>query len=154
MRKKELISKNLELFEQTEALRAQIAERDKKIGELERRLNAAKKEKTEEPAHTVPLKRLEEKLTGNTVYGKDIEYASEVIGKLVLESATGCNRLTSGGDGHRELVNLLLGKTEVAKAEILSAVCENVSFEAKKEKIDSVASQALDYFASVLAQLN
>ena len=154
MRKKKLIPLKLGLLDQIEALRKQIAEKDKRIGELESKLTALKKEKKEETAHTVPLKRLEEKVTGNTVYGKDIEYASEVIGKLVLESATGCNRLTSGGDQHRELVNLLLGKTEVAKAEILSVVSENGSFEAKKEKIDSVSAEALDYFASILAQLN
>ena len=137
MRKKKLIAQNLELFDQIESLRAAVAEKDKKIGELESRINALKSQpKAEVAPRDVPLKRLEEKVTGNTVYGRDIEYASEVIGKLVIESASGSNRLTSGGSTeHRELVNLLLGKTEVAKAEILSVVSENISFEEKKEKI-------------------
>ena len=156
MRKKQLISQNLNLFDQIEALRAQIAEKDKRINGLENELSRLRSEKREESAaHTVPLKRLEEKVTGNTVYGKDIEYASQVIGKLVLESATGSNRLTmGGGNEHRELVNLLLGKTEVAKAEILSVVSESIPFEEKQEKIDSIAAEALDYFASISAQLN
>ncbi|MBO4734338.1 MAG: hypothetical protein J5662_07670, partial [Clostridia bacterium] len=62
---------------------------------------------------------------------------------------------TAGGNTeHRELVNLLLGKTEVAKAEILAIVSEGGDFEAKKEKIDAVKEETLDYFSSVLGQVN
>ena len=72
-----------------------------------------------------------------------------------MESANGSNSLTNGGNTeHRELVNLLLGKTEVAKAEILAVVNGEGSFEDKKIKIDAVADETLDYFSSVLAQVN
>ena len=72
-----------------------------------------------------------------------------------MESASGSNMLTVDGNAdNRELVNLLLGKTEVAKAEILSVVSQNIGLEEKKIKIDSIADEALDYFKSILAQLS
>lgn len=156
MRKKELIAQNLSLFGQLEALRGESSSKDRKIRELESIIEQLKKEpvnKLTEP--TAPLKRLEEKVIGQSKLDPTIEYASAVIGKLVMESANGSNSLTYGGNKeHRELVNLLLGKTEVAKAEILAVVNGEGSFEDKKLKIDAVADETLDYFSSVLAQVN
>lgn len=155
MRKRELIAQNFSLFEQLESLRADNAAKDKKIAELEEKVKELTRETDKSSHTTLPLKRLEEKVTNNFKLNPDIEYASEVIGKLVLESANSSNMLTTDGNTeHRELVNLLLGKTEVAKAEILSIVSENIDFDGKKKKIDDVADEAIDYFGSILAQLN
>ncbi len=156
MRKKALIAQNLSMFEQLETLRADVAVKDKRIKELEKEVDELKAAKTEEkPQTTLPFKRLEEKVTGNSRLKPDFEYASEVIGKLVLDSASKSNVLTSGGNADNlELVNLLLGKTEVAKAEILSVVSQDGELSYKKEKIDNIADEALDYFSSILAQLN
>ena len=158
MRKKQLLAQNMTLFEQLENLRGQNALKDKKIKELEERINALSEKLAEaqpaEPA-TEPFKRLEERVANNKKLQPDFEYASEVIGNLVLESANGSNALTAGGNaGHRELVNLLLGKTEVAKAEILAIVTGEDDLEAKKAKIDAIRDEALDYFQSVLAQVD
>ncbi len=156
MRKKALIAQNLSLFEQLETLRADVAVKEKRIKELEREIGELKAVKTEEKAQpTLPLKRLEEKVVSNSRLKPDFEYASEVIGKLVLDSASKSNALTTGGNAdNRELVNLLLGKTEVAKAEILSVVSEEGELADKKYKIDNIAAEALDYFGRILAQLN
>lgn len=156
MRKKELIAQNLSLFGQLEALRGESALKDRKIKELESVVEQLKKEDSNKKTEsTAPLKKLEEKVIGQSKLDPIIEYASGVIGKLVMESANGSNYLTNGGNTeHRELVNLLLGKTEVAKAEILAVVNGEGSFEDKKIKIDDVSDETLDYFSSVLAQVN
>ena len=156
MRKKALIEQNLSLFKQVEELRGECALKDKKISELEKKINAqAAKPAPAETEPDTPLKKLEEKVTNISKLKPDVEYASEAIGKLVLESAIGSNTLTAGGNTeHRELVNLLLGKTEVAKAEILGVLSEDIEIDDKKAKIDALRDEALDYFASVLAQVN
>lgn len=156
MRKKAIIAQNLELFEQIEKLRGECVDKDKKIEALEAKINALK-DKGDVPHEVAdtPLKKLEQKVVNTAKYGPDVEYASEVIGKLVLESANGSNMLTSGGNTeNRELVNLLLGKTEVAKAEILAVVSSGGDFEEKKAKVDAIKDETLDYFSSVLAQIN
>lgn len=159
MRKKVLIDQNLSLFEQLETLRADVAVKDKRIKELEDTVSELKaremKETNDKPQTTLPFKRLEEKVTNNLRLKPDFEYASDVIGKLVLDSASKSNSLTADGNTqNRELVNLLLGKTEVAKAEILSVVSEEGELAYKKEKIDNIADEALDYFSSIAAQIN
>ena len=53
----------------------------------------------------------------------------------------------------KELVNLILGKTEIAKAEILSAIDNDDSFEVKCAKIDQIAAVTKEYFESILAQI-
>lgn len=155
MRKKAIMAQNLSLFEQLEKLRGECELKDKKIKALEEKLKEAQNacRKPPKPADT-PLKKLEEKVVISANIKPDVEYASEVIGKLVLESANGSNVLTSGGNAdNRELVNLLLGKTEVAKAEILEIISGQGGFDEKKSKIDAVRDETLDYFSSVLGQL-
>lgn len=155
MRKKALIAQNLELFEQLEKLRAEISAKDKKIEELKDEISELKQKSAEKKAEpTLPLKKLEEKVISNSRLNPDVDYASDVIGELVLEAASGSNKLTANGDNsNRELVNLILGKTEVAKAEILSVVSEDTDFESKKQKIEVIKAETLDYFKSILAQL-
>lgn len=156
MRKKALIEQNLTLFRQLETLRGENAANMKKIHDLQETIEQLKQAKvTEKPEESSPLKKLHDKVIENSKLNPAVEYAAEVIGKLVMESANGSNKLTAGGNTeHRELVNLLLGKTEVAKAEILEIVSGDFAFEVKKEKIDDVAENAIDYFNSILAQLN
>ncbi len=81
------------------------------------------------------------------------QYGAEIIGKIVVAAAQNSNTLTAGGETkYRELVNLILGKTEVAKADILSAVNSETTFEIKKNIIDDVYESTLEYFESVMAQ--
>ena len=154
MRKKQLVAQNLTLFERVEALNGEIADKNKKIRELETKIKELEDSVKNPVVTTEPLKKLEEKVVRNASLKPDVEYGSKVIGKLVMESANASNSLTAGGNtANRELVNLLLGKTEVAKAEILSIVSAEDDLEIKKEKIDSVKEEALDYFSSILAQI-
>lgn len=84
----------------------------------------------------------------------DVDYGASVIGKIVVSAANYSNRLTVGGETkYRELVNLILGRTEVAKADILSAVTSDNGFDTKKAAIDLIYEQTCEYFESVMAQL-
>ncbi|MBO4693711.1 MAG: hypothetical protein J5659_04910 [Clostridia bacterium] len=155
MRKKALVEQNLSLFEQLESLRGEAVKKDEKIADLQKKIEELSEQAKNDIDVTLPLKKLEEKVISNSKLSGDIEYGSEAIGKIVLESATRGSELTADGNqNNRELINLLLGKTEVAKAEILSVVSEQSELDVKKEKIDAIVKEALDYFGSIMAQLN
>lgn len=157
MKKSEMLKQNTELFDRLTdaefkitALKKQIAERDGVISELKNeierlnsRLNA-----------TQPLKDLEAKVVNQAAVSPEVDYGAAVIGKTVLSAAKYCNFLTEAGEPQaaKELVNLILGRTEVAKAEILKIVSSEEDFEIKKQKIDGCFDSAAEYFESVMAQ--
>lgn len=157
MRKSEMLKQNTELFDRLTdaelkitALKKEIAERDGRITELKseiERLNA-KLNATE------PLKTLEAKVVRQAEVSPEVDYGASVIGKTVLLAAKYCNMLTTEGEPEteKELVNLILGRTEVAKAEILKITSSEDSFEDKKQKIDGCFDSAAEYFESVMAQ--
>ena len=106
------------------------------------------------PVSAMQITKLVDDVENDISQMEEKEIPSDVIGELVLEAASGSNKLTANGDNsNRELVNLILGKTEVAKAEILSVVSEDTDFESKKQKIEVIKAETLDYFKSILAQL-
>ncbi len=160
MRKKKLIEQNLALFEDLQKTRHEISELKKQleksvdeISTLKSQINKAEEIKAE-PTVTEPMRRLEEKVITNAKLKPDMEYGAIVIGKIVVSAAEYSNKLTVGGDdSKKELVNLILGKTEIAKAEILSVIESNDSFEIKCTKIDQIADVTKEYFESVLAQI-
>lgn len=83
-----------------------------------------------------------------------IEYGSQTIGKIVVSAARYSNLLTAGGETkYKELLNLILGRTEVAKSEILDITVCDAETSVKKHMIDDVYEQALEYFESVMAQI-
>lgn len=156
MRKKKLLIQNTALFEQLQnanlsvtRLKREIAERDAEIARLKKQLDTA--EKGKEPT---PLQNLEQKVTAHTSVADDFDYGAEIIGKIVVEAARLSNKLTGvdAGTNAKELVNLILGRTEVAKSEILNIVSTNVDFEAKRKAIDEQYNMAIEYFSSVMAQ--
>lgn len=81
-------------------------------------------------------------------------FGAQIIGKIVLKAATHCNSLSADFEPAyaKELINLILGRTEVAKAEILSIVSSEADMEIKKSMILSEQNACEDYFLSVLAQ--
>ncbi len=160
MRKKKLIEQNLSLFEQLQKTQGEIIELKRmlnksteEISDLKAKLSDAKvEEKT--PTVTEPMRRLEEKVIANATLKPDMEYGALVIGKIVVAAAEYSNKLTIGGDeSKKELVNLILGKTEVAKSEILTIVESEDSFDVKCAKIDQILAVSKEYFQSVIAQI-
>ncbi len=83
-----------------------------------------------------------------------ISLGSKIIGKIVLSSAEYCNRLTDVGaaSNAKELVNLILGRTEVAKAEILRLSALELDNETMLSAMERELNEAEDYFKSVMAQ--
>ncbi len=164
MRKKKLIEQNLALFENLQKTKLQVNELQEilnknaeEIKNLKAQL-AVQKEQLQQPPKqppvTEPMRKLEEKILLNATLKPDVEYGAKVIGKLVISAAEYSNRLSIGGDETRkELINLILGKTEMTKAEILSVVEDADSLEAKYAKMDQIAASTDEYFKSVIAQI-
>ena len=160
MKKKKLIEQNLMLFENLQKTQRELCELKKVIERDTEEIKNLKSqlEKVNEPvaAPTIvtPMQRLEEKMISNATLKPDMEYGSKIIGKIVVSAAEYSNKLTSGGDStHKELINLILGKTEIAKAEILSVIETDDPLDIKCLKIDQVAASANEYFESVAAQI-
>ncbi len=157
MRKKLLLEQNTQLFDKVERAEELISELKKQIAEQKDIINEQKNEIERLNASlnaTEPLKNLESKVIKQASLTPEVDYGSAVIGKTVVEAAKYCNSLTADGenDNAKELVNLILGRTEVAKAEILKIVSLEEDFEAKKQKIDEQYDNAIDYFKSIMAQ--
>ena len=152
VRKKKLIEQNLTLFENLQKTQLELNELKRilnknadEISSLKPQLEKANEPKAETTV-TEPLRRLEEKVITNATLKPDVEYGAKVIGSIVVAAAEYSNKLTVGGDdSKKELVNLILGKTEIAKAEILSVIQTDDSFDVKCTKMDQIAAVAKEY---------
>lgn len=144
VKNQQLLAENQKLQREVESLEAEIKKLREETEKLTAKLNA-----------TAPLRALEDKITSRAAVSKETEYGAAVIGKIVVKAAKCCNALTAdtGGETVKELVNLILGRTEVAKAEILKAISADGSFEDKKAAIDSQQKSSEDYFDSIMAQI-
>ena len=155
MRKKLLLEQNIQLFDRLTAAEGEIKRLKNELEEEKRRAAALKEENarlTENKGSTAaPLKILESKVIKQAGITPDTEYGAAVIGKTVVAAAKCCERLKTR-DNAKELINLILGRTEVAKAEILNIVTADTADEEKRRLIDEQFAAAEDYFASVTAQ--
>ena len=154
MRKKLLLEQNIQLFDRLTAAESEIKRLKKELEEEKRRTAALKEENarlTENRGSTAaPLKILESKVIKQAGITPDTDYGAAVIGKTVV-AAKYCEQLKTR-DNAKELINLILGRTEVAKAEILNIVTTDNDDEEKRRLIDEQLALAEDYFASVTAQ--
>lgn len=84
----------------------------------------------------------------------DMSYGAGIIGRIVYNSTKHCNSLTAtpANPQAKELINLILGRTEVAKSEILRIVSSDTDSEAKRTAMQNELFEAEDYFKSVMAQ--
>lgn len=159
MRKKKLIEQNLSLFDELQKTQTELIELKKQLNKSNDEIKVLKAlvdEKEIKPQENVtePMHRLEERVIFNASLKPDMEYGSIIIGKIVVSAAEYSNKLTMGGnDSNKELVNLILGKTELAKAEILSVIETADSFELKSAKMDQILAVTNEYFESVIAQI-
>ena len=82
------------------------------------------------------------------------EYAVKVIGKIVTESVkVNCVLASSKNENKKELINLILGRTEVAKEEIYAILATDLNEDLLKTSIDKECAETLDYFQGVLGQI-
>ncbi|MBO7217347.1 MAG: VanZ family protein [Clostridia bacterium] len=174
---KDLTAENTELSNKLEALAAQIKTCDQKaeqnsnpIKEVAPKIETKEPVKSEEPADGFTVKVLEDidfdnvkEIPVTEVIDKPepilsddaLEYGANVIGKITVESAKFCDKITSkGGNNTRELLGLIMGKSEVCKNDILSIAMSDAENENKLQLIDAQYNEALDYFKSVVEQNN
>ena len=144
-----LKKKNSDLNIQLEELRSRICELE------EEQVSKEIVEKTEESAAFEEKKALpQSEEPKEPTLSVEIELGAEIIGKIVLSSAEYCNRLTEIGaaPNAKELVNLILGRTEVAKGEILRLSQSELDGEEMLAAMEREYNEAEDYFKSVMAQ--
>lgn len=160
LRKKDLLLQNEALFDKLNKAQAENHSLKKQVAQLSKEIEELKVKSAEatEPENKVqedtPLKHIEEKVVVKEL-NADFDYASKVIGEIVVSSASYSNQLTADGNtAYKELVNLILGRCEIAKGEILAAVCSECDNATKIQLINSVKSEAEEYFLSVMAQRN
>lgn len=163
MRKKDLLSQNISLFDKLQRLqielnrlKTELDAKNDRIAELEKQLEFdefyAEEPFSVEINDVFDEPDLKEEI--NTIEIDDAtDYGARTIGKIVVSASEHCNTLTvSAKPNCRELINLIMGKTELAKSEILDAVNTELSFEDKCKIIDSVYENTLEYFDGVMAQ--
>ncbi len=157
MSKKKLYSLNEELFQKSQKYMALYEEQKEENSRLLEEINRLKDEismLTTKVEQSKPLESLEKKLKTQAKLSEEAKFGASAIGKIVVKAATCCNTLTAANDGFdpKELVNLILGRTEVAKAEILKAVESDMLLDGKLNLIETVKQSAMDYIDSVMAQ--
>ncbi|MBQ5911463.1 MAG: hypothetical protein IIW94_05595 [Clostridia bacterium] len=177
MKKKQLIEKMVELIDTINSLQHQLNEVKTENKELKEKLvlleqqpentKMAVPEPVKTEGFTVDTEALDSAATAevaeempaievNDVKLADstVEYGSVIIGKIVVESVKYANLIgESNSENKKELLNLIMGKAEVAKAEIFAITESEATDEVKKELIDAQYAEALDYFKSAYGQI-
>lgn len=149
MRKKDLYDANQKIMAQLQAVKAELedlrSENERLLLQLKQLKEASLNENTE---------RQEAEKKAQLAFKEDFLYASKTIGKIVVSAAKCCNKLSLPPNTvqNKELINLILGRTEVAKAQILKVLNSESPFEDKKILIDNELLTAEDYFNGIMAQ--
>ena len=145
----ELNSNAINFAKEIEALKAEISE----LKKIATPVDMAPVEADAEKKETVSQIEETKNALDEIVLPDDFTYASDVIGNIVIKAAGFINQLTASDNSNKkELVNLILGRTEISKSEILSIVSSEVSFDSKKELINTQYEEALEYFKSIMEQ--
>ncbi len=180
MRKKDLINKMVELIEAMNKLQQQLNLVKTENKELRGRVTAleakAKEPVEAQPSPTIILEKSKGFSVDETVFEEPetpeveetpeikvnaveledsvVEYAAIAIGKVVQESIKYANLISaSTSPDKKEVLNLIMGRAEVAKAEIFAITEGLLSEQNKKELIDAQCAETLDYFKSAYAQI-
>ena len=83
-----------------------------------------------------------------------MEYGAKIIGNIIVESAKYTDMITANPcENTKDLINLIMGKSEICKSEILTIALGELDYQTKCDLMDSQLTDALDYFKSVLAQI-
>lgn len=163
MRKKDLLNQNISLFDKIQRLqielnrlKGELDTKNQRIAELEKQIDSiddgAEATSSFESDETPDKSDKNEQVSAIEI-DDATDYGARTIGKIVVSASEYCDSLTRSGKPQcRELVNLIMGKTELSKSEILDAVNTELSFDDKRKIIDSVYENTLEYFDSIMAQ--
>ncbi len=175
MKKKELMKKLEQLINTADSLYRQLELTKKENEELKAEIENLKLKSCDKPkavnpnfeggftvsteevaiVEEAPAEEKTEQADKTVVLSDDVmEYGSRIIGKIIVESARYAEQISASvTENKKELLNLIMGRAEVAKAEIYSAATSETSADAKKALIDAELSDATDYFKSVAGQI-
>lgn len=85
---------------------------------------------------------------------KAFDYASTIISKIVLRTASFKNIIANSGDQNSaELITLALGKSEMFKSDVLQTVMSDITLDEKTEIMDKLFVDADEYFNSLEGQV-
>ncbi len=181
MTKRELLAQNIALFEKMQHVSALADHYKGEAGQLEKKIDELNDElgflrarlKELEEADSDASKRnkqqdiqpgIEESGVHETELSWDSfdpsslplnaekTYGAQVIGKIVVEATRASNAL-AGEENAKELMSLILGKTEMIKYEILSITESFLPLDDKKRMIDDQYALAVEYFDIVKGQM-
>lgn len=149
----ELQAENKELADELAALNSELFALREKLTQLEQQKEPAEQVAEPEP-QIVPDEQTKDEPLPEPQLSDDVNFGAKSIGKIVLSSAEYCNKLTASGSDPsvKELVNLILGRTEVAKSEILRISTLQIDPQEKQQAMEREMNEAEDYFKSVMAQ--
>ena len=167
MRKSALVKKTVELIDALNALQHQLENVKLENEELKEKLKELESQKTvlpeqitqsegfvvfDEEPEEVPESATEpiELATPDTA----LEYGAVAIGRVVQESVKYANLISeSNSENKKELLNLIMGKAEIAKTDIFSIAEGDAESDTKQELITAVLDETIDYFKSVAGQI-
>jgi len=147
---KQLYSQNLEIINslnhQIEELNSRLSEKETAEEEIfEQIIVNDTSEEVSAPATPVVLDVELETAT---------EYGAQIIGKIVLEGTKVNNSVAETNSNLSvDIINLILGKTEVCKSKIYDICHSNLDDDRKKTLIDEIYTECLDYFKSLNYQI-
>ncbi len=160
---KQLYAKNLE---EITALKARV---DELTAELEASTCAVPEIKIPEQATDVLDINIDEPINNDVEESNDAsdkpiiiekqletaaEYGAKIIGKIVLEGTKINNYIAEKNSSlSADIINLILGKTELCKAKIHDICCSDFDDSKKTAMIDEVYTECIDYFISLKNQI-
>lgn len=168
VRKKDLFEQNTVLFNRLQSVTAELEkykklydENIKEINALRRELANIEIEKAKDDdltnAESV-LKEVVPEQQSNTladvVIDGSMEYGAKIIGKIILEGTRISNDVAqSPNEYSKDIINLVLGKTEVCKSQIYDICKGDFAEDIMRQKVDEVYKDAVDYFNSLNNQV-
>lgn len=143
-----------QLLAENNQLKGELYEAKKLSEDLLIKMSANEQIETEEISIHTPPPTVHKPISADKKDPAAFDYASTIISKIVLRTASFKNIITSSGDQNSaELITLALGKAEMFKAEVLQTVMCDENIEDKIKKMDSLLADAEEYFNSLEGQV-
>ncbi len=145
---KELYAQNIA---EINALRQALADMETKQNEIAVNYAVVEEEKTENEISFEDIKETEIPVTE---LEPSTQYGAQIIGKIILDGTKISNTFAENQNAFSiDLINLVLGKTEVCKAAIYDICHSDKSDDEKMNLIDAVYSECADYFNGLTKQI-
>lgn len=152
----ELEEKINQLLGENNKLKGELYEAQKCSEGLLNKLNSQEQisDEKEELIPLPPPPEVHKPVSADKKDPKAFDYASTIISKIVLRTASFKNIITNSGDQNSaELITLALGKAEMFKSDVLQTVMSDITIDEKTDKMDKLFADADEYFNSLEGQV-